>query len=164
MNSSQMAAVAPEHEDYATGWYNRFARHPYYGDLGIFAYQSFANIVGCQFIWFPGLNSGVMLMNLTRMRQFKWEEYVIPIYQEYKSKITWGDQDILNIIFHFHPEKLYVYPCHYNYRPDHCMYMSVCKSAEENGAYVVHGNRGSFHSDKQPAFHAIYTSIKEVSR
>ena len=34
MNSSQMAALAPEHEDEATGWYNRFARHPYYGKLG----------------------------------------------------------------------------------------------------------------------------------
>ena len=58
-------------------------------------------------------------MNLTRMRQFGWEKYVVPVYQEYKSKITWGDQDIINIVFHFHPEKLYVYPCHYNYRPDH---------------------------------------------
>ena len=66
-----------------------------------------------------GVNSGVMLMNLTRMRQFGWEKYVVPIYHEYKNKIVWGDQDIINIVFHFHPEKLYVYPCHYNYRPDH---------------------------------------------
>jgi len=34
MNSSQMAALAPESEDFSTGWYNRFARHPYYGPLG----------------------------------------------------------------------------------------------------------------------------------
>ena len=34
MNDVQMAAVAPEHEDFSTGWYNRFARHPYYGNLG----------------------------------------------------------------------------------------------------------------------------------
>ena len=60
-----------------------------------------------------------MLMNLTRMRNFGWEKYVIPIYQEYKTKITWGDQDIINIVFHFHPDKLYVYPCNYNFRPDH---------------------------------------------
>lgn len=33
MNSSQLAALAPEHED-ANGWYNRFARHPYYGKYG----------------------------------------------------------------------------------------------------------------------------------
>ena len=34
MDGMQMAAVAPEHEDFSTGWYNRFARHPYYGNLG----------------------------------------------------------------------------------------------------------------------------------
>lgn len=34
MNSSQIAALCPEHEDFATGWYNRFARHPYYEPLG----------------------------------------------------------------------------------------------------------------------------------
>lgn len=34
MNSSQMAALAPEHEDPNVGWYNRYARHPFYGKLG----------------------------------------------------------------------------------------------------------------------------------
>lgn len=83
MNASQMVALAPEHEEPNVGWYNRFARHPYYGPLGV--------------------NSGVMLMNLTRMRKFQWVEYVIPIYEKYKLKITFGDQDIINIIFHYHP-------------------------------------------------------------
>lgn len=53
------------------------------------------------------MNSGVMLMNLTRMREFHWEDYVIPIYKEFKLKITWGDQDIINIIFHYHPRMLF---------------------------------------------------------
>jgi hypothetical protein len=34
MNASQMAALTLEHEDPNTGWYNRFAKHPYYGYLG----------------------------------------------------------------------------------------------------------------------------------
>lgn len=33
-NSTQLAGVAVEGEDKATGWYNRFARHPFYGELG----------------------------------------------------------------------------------------------------------------------------------
>lgn len=42
MNSSQLAALAPEHEDPNIGWYNRFAKHPYYGKLGIqFLYFKF---------------------------------------------------------------------------------------------------------------------------
>ncbi|KAK5644504.1 hypothetical protein RI129_005804 [Pyrocoelia pectoralis] len=141
MNSSQMAALAPEHEDPNAGWYNRFAKHPYYGKLGV--------------------NSGVMLMNLTKMRDFLWVEYVIPVYKRYKLKITWGDQDIINIIFHYHPDKLYVYSCRYNFRPDHCMYMSVCKSAEKEGVAVLHGSRGFFHSGKQPVFQSIYRAFEE---
>lgn len=34
MNSTQMAALSPEHEDPNIGWYNRFAKHPYYGKMG----------------------------------------------------------------------------------------------------------------------------------
>jgi UDP-xylose:glucoside alpha-1,3-xylosyltransferase len=60
-------------------------------------------------------------------------------------------------------DKLYIYPCRYNYRPDHCMYMSVCESADKEGVAVLHGNRGSFHSEKQPAFRAVYRAMEEVS-
>lgn len=80
-----MVALSPEQEDSNIGWYNRFARHPYYGPLGV--------------------NSGVMLMNLTRMRQFNWEAQVLPIHKEYKLRITWGDQDIINILFYYYPGK-----------------------------------------------------------
>ncbi len=118
------------------GWYNRFARHPYYGELG--------------------LNSGVMLMNLTRMREFGFVQKIFPLYNEYKDAIPWGDQCLLNILFHFHPDRLYVYGCEWNYRPDHCMYGSNCKTAEAMGARVLHGCRRCFHNDKIPAFKAVY--------
>lgn len=35
-NSTQLVALSPESEDSATGWYNRFSRHPFYGELGMF--------------------------------------------------------------------------------------------------------------------------------
>ncbi|XP_056384270.1 glucoside xylosyltransferase 2 isoform X2 [Hyla sarda] len=151
-NDTQLAAMAPEHEVPKIGWYSRFARHPFYGTTGV--------------------NSGVMLMNLTRIRkqQFKnnmipagltWEEMLHPLYQKYKNYITWGDQDLLNIIFYFNPENLFVFPCQWNYRPDHCMYGSNCKSAEEDGVSILHGNRGVYHDDKQPAFKAFYEVIRD---
>lgn len=58
-NATQLAAMAPEHEIPKIGWYSRFARHPFYGSAGV--------------------NSGVMLMNLTRIRsaQFKVRKYFI---------------------------------------------------------------------------------------
>ncbi|KAL4224786.1 Glucoside xylosyltransferase 2 [Mactra antiquata] len=140
-NSTQLAGLAPEHEDKAMGWYNRFARHPYYGELGV--------------------NSGVMLMNLTRLRSSPWlismHNYII----EYKLKITYGDQDLINIYFHYFPEQLYVFGCAMNYRADHCMYMSICKPAEKTGVYVLHGSRRVWFEDKQPAFKAVYNAFKE---
>ncbi|XP_026578226.1 glucoside xylosyltransferase 2 isoform X1 [Pseudonaja textilis] len=153
-NATQLAAMAPEHEIPKIGWYSRFARHPYYGTTGV--------------------NSGVMLMNLTRIRntQFKnnliptglkWEEMLYPLYQKYKNYITWGDQDLLNIIFYFNPECLFLFPCQWNYRPDHCMYGSNCKGAEEEGISILHGNRGVYHDDKQPTFKALYEVIRDFS-
>lgn len=151
-NRTQLAAMAPEHEIPKIGWYSRFARHPFYGVTGV--------------------NSGVMLMNLTRIRStlfrnsmiasgLSWENLLHPLYQKYKNHITWGDQDLLNIIFHYNPECLYIFPCQWNYRPDHCMYGSNCKAAEEEGVSILHGNRGVYHDDKQPAFRVVYDAIHE---
>ncbi|XP_043980089.1 glucoside xylosyltransferase 1-like isoform X4 [Gambusia affinis] len=153
-NVSQLAAMAPEHEEPRIGWYNRFARHPYYGKTGV--------------------NSGVMLMNMTRIREkffkndmtavmLQWGEILKPLLQKYKLNITWGDQDLLNIIFHHNPESLYVFSCQWNYRPDHCIYGSNCQQAEEEGVFILHGNRGVYHNDKQPAFRAVYEAIKQYS-
>ena len=43
-NSTQLAAVAPEHESRSAGCYNRFARHPYYGELGEFMRSLFLDV------------------------------------------------------------------------------------------------------------------------
>ncbi|KAI9562636.1 hypothetical protein GHT06_010090 [Daphnia sinensis] len=143
MNEMQMVALGPETQDYATGWYQKFAKHPYYGEFG--------------------LNAGVMLMNLTKMRQFGWEKYVGSVYEQYKTRIQYGDQDIINVIFHFHPEKLYIYPCNYNYISHQCAGKSLCKEAERQGIFILHGNADAFLSDRLPAIKAIYTSIQQHS-
>ncbi|KAL4718764.1 hypothetical protein ACJJTC_003361, partial [Scirpophaga incertulas] len=71
-NSSQISAMALEDDNPNVSWYPRFAKHPFYGKYG--------------------LNSGVMLMNLTRMRRFGWVDYVTPIMLKWKLYIPWGDQ------------------------------------------------------------------------
>ncbi|XP_049987295.1 glucoside xylosyltransferase 1 [Alexandromys fortis] len=153
-NSTQIAAMAPEHEEPRIGWYNRFARHPYYGKTGV--------------------NSGVMLMNMTRMRRkyfkndmttarLQWGDILLPLLKKYKLNITWGDQDLLNIMFFHNPESLFVFPCQWNYRPDHCIYGSNCREAEEEGVFILHGNRGVYHDDKQPAFRAMYEALRNCS-
>ncbi|XP_028810643.1 glucoside xylosyltransferase 1 [Denticeps clupeoides] len=151
-NGTQLAAMAPEHEEPRIAWYNRFARHPFYGTTGV--------------------NSGVMLMNLSRIKEahfkndmttvgLRWEELLMPLLQKYKLNITWGDQDLINIIFHFNPEKLFVFPCHWNFRPDHCIYGSNCSPAKQQGVFILHGNRGVYHDSRQPAFRAIYEAVRK---
>lgn len=141
-NSTHIAALAPEHEAPWMGWYNRFARHPYYGPLGV--------------------NSGVMLMHLEQMRRNSWIERMKEYFVKYEKRTTWGDQDLINIYFHFFPEKLYVYNCKWNYRPDHCMYGNNCDAAEKDGIKILHGSRRVFHNEKQLAFRAIYEIVEKI--
>ncbi|KAJ8050732.1 Glucoside xylosyltransferase 2 [Holothuria leucospilota] len=82
-NSTQLAGVVAEHELSTIGWYNKQQIIPYYGKLG--------------------LNAGVILMNLTRMRNFKWSNRIIPLYWEYKSRLRLADQDLINLLFYFNP-------------------------------------------------------------
>ena len=42
------------------------------------------------------------------------------------------------------------------------MYGSNCHQAEQEGVFILHGNRGVYHSDKQPAFQAVYKAIQKV--
>ncbi|CAM4761085.1 unnamed protein product [Rotaria magnacalcarata] len=138
-NSTQLAALTPEHEDPSMGWYNRFARHPYYGPMG--------------------LNSGVMLMNLTRMRQVNMISKIMNIFDEFHLNITWGDQCLLNIYFNYYPEQVYEFSCNWNYRPDHCMYENNCQMAKLDGIKIIHGCRSAFHNDKYQEFKSIYEVI-----
>jgi UDP-xylose:glucoside alpha-1,3-xylosyltransferase len=129
-------------------------------------------------------------MNLTRLRHFNFEQLSFEYYVKYKSQIRIGDQDILNAMFHFQPEKLYVLPCNYNYRSCHwylkanrilkmknqisfsLLYFSpsktnnTCKEAEDKGVYILHTNGMQSHKstfDYEPAFNALYETIKNVS-
>ncbi|XP_047536978.1 glucoside xylosyltransferase 1 isoform X1 [Vanessa atalanta] len=140
-NNSQISAMTLEDDNPNVSWYPRFAKHPFYGKYG--------------------LNSGVMLMNLTRMREFGWVDYVTPIMLKWKLYIPWGDQDIINIIFHYHERAVYIMSCRYNYRSDQCMYGDACADATEHGVFVLHGSRKAFHNHKQPAFEAIYRAVDE---
>lgn len=142
-NATQLAAMTAETESENIGWYPRFSRHPYYGRFG--------------------LNSGVMLMDLQRMRSLEWERKLMPLYEEFKSTIVFGDQDLINIYFSFNPHQLHPLPCEYNYRPDYCMYGDkLCLATR--GIRLIHGNRGFFHREEtEPIFSQLYSALRKVS-
>ena len=75
-----------------------------------------------------GLNGGIMLMHLDRMRDMMdgWTRAIMAMQDKYKSRIKLADQDILNILFSFYPEKLYELPCEWNYRVWLCSQVRIC--------------------------------------
>lgn len=77
--------------------------------------------------------------------------------------IMWTRGYLLHCFVFLYIESLFVFPCQWNYRPDHCIYGSNCQEAEEEGISILHGNRGVYHDDKQPAFRAIYEAVRNVS-
>lgn len=121
-------------------WYKQHATHPYVKPYGV--------------------NTGVMLMNLTRLRKMKWENKLITIYSNNKEKIRFGDQDILNIFFHAHSVYLYTLPCEWNYRPEFCHADLFCDHALKHGIGILHGSRSVFQkSNLQPEFYVIYKAF-----
>ncbi|CAN7937377.1 unnamed protein product [Ixodes hexagonus] len=139
MNESQLMAQAYEIEDKAANWYQQHAKAPYVQPYGV--------------------NAGVMPMNLTRMRSFGWVSRMGPLLREYESRIAWADQDLVNLVFSAHPDKLFLMTCRWNYRQDNCQFHASCSG--ETPA-LLHGNRGCFTApDRAPAFHAVYSAMQE---
>ena len=148
-NNTQIAGMVNECEynNVTKCWYNSHALHPYYGR--------------------SGLNSGVMLMNLTRMRKVNWELKLISIFEKYKHQkevLTWGDQDILNVYFHEYGHSLYLLPCTWNYRPEFCMHGNVCEIASLKGISALHGSREVFKKkNHQPEFYIVHEAYRKFS-
>ncbi|EEC10418.1 glycosyltransferase domain-containing protein, putative [Ixodes scapularis] len=134
MNESHLMALGSEGEDFAHNWYHRRAKHPYPPPFGA--------------------NAGVMAMNLTRMRSFDWVSRLAPLREEYAGRLLWGDQDLINILFSFHPDKLFMLTCRWNYRQDNCRFHDSCSG--ETPA-LLHGTAKCFAAPfRAPAFSTIY--------
>ncbi|OQR70613.1 hypothetical protein BIW11_11521 [Tropilaelaps mercedesae] len=143
MNESHITAAVAESEDRLSGWYPRLARHPY--------------------VLPRGINSGVMLLNLTRLRAFDWSQRVAAVYEQWRERVVWGDQDIINIIFSNHSDAVYILPCEWNFRPDHCQYSSPCRGANRQGPGLLHGSRAVFTNSKQPAFRSVFKAFQQFT-
>ena len=78
-DSSQMAALAP-----VESHYSNVHSFPYHGPIGM------------------GLNAGVILMNMTRMRMMVgggFTESIRFVWRRFAGKLHLAEQDVLNIIF-----------------------------------------------------------------
>ncbi|KAL7632887.1 UNVERIFIED_CONTAM: hypothetical protein RMT77_016794 [Armadillidium vulgare] len=127
---NEFAAMGP-----TLGFYNLYLdlKFPYYGETG--------------------LNDGVILMNLSRIREFRdgWTNSLFKIYQKYKKDLILIDQDIFNIFFYEHPETLHELGCDWNFCGIFCETNLVrCERAQKFGVSLLHGNGNSFYSRLHP--------------
>lgn len=90
-----------------------------------------------------GLNSGVMLMNLRKMRSNNFLQKVLLLAKQAPFTAL-GDQDILNLYFAQRPEEVMMMSCRFNFRE--VLGKTECDYGMEMVYPVVlHGNRGAFH-------------------
>ncbi|XP_076317285.1 glucoside xylosyltransferase 2-like [Tachypleus tridentatus] len=102
-----------------------------------------------------GVNGGIWLMNLTRLRQHNFTREVLHIYDQYGEYIDFGDQDVVSIFYGRRPDLAYIYPCEWNYRTNHCIDAERCLSAEQVGVYLIHGIAGVFHRKSSSNYHTL---------
>ncbi|KAM7307441.1 glucoside xylosyltransferase 1, partial [Ixodes scapularis] len=139
MNERHLMALAHESEDEATSWYHQHGKTPYIPPFGV--------------------NAGVMLINLTRMRNFGWVSRMGSLLDEYEDRLILGDQDLVNILFSVHPDRLFRMTCRWNYRPDTCTFHASCSGQTPA---LLHGNRERFMApDWAPAFSAIHSVMRK---
>ena len=149
-NSTQLAAHVYEHFDTKKSWYSKSARF--------------------KFVEPYGINAGVMLMNMTRIRNVNdWDKKLVDVRTQNRNNIKWADQDILNIFFAHHPELLFILPCRWNYRTEFCRYgEDWCPDTAKHGVFLLHGSRGVFHMPdfkkwSLPEFKTIYHSFESYN-
>ena len=108
MGDQKLAPIALNNEPTAVGFYSKGeggAKIPYYGDSSHKNWYAATVKQLRLLIFFVGLNAGVLLMNLTQMRAFKFTERSIAAHTLYNGKIKLADQDLIKIIFHGFPGK-----------------------------------------------------------
>ena len=96
-----------------------------------------------------GLNSGVMLMNLTRLRALPGGGFtgtVRSIWDEYKGNLPFPDQDIINMVGAQSPYLIQPLPCEWNFIIWQCRTKS-CPAASLDGIALLHVAGGVFSTD-----------------
>jgi hypothetical protein len=85
------------------------------------------------------------------------------ITKKYNKALTFYDQDLLNIYFLAHPNRLQLLSCGWNFRTDHY----YVEQQRCDGIQLLHGNRGVFHRDSVTnypvlAFQIVYESFASL--
>lgn len=113
-----------------------------------------------------GLNAGIVLMNLTKMREYKFTEKINRIHNDYypaNKDIDMNDQHLLNILLYFDSGLFMEMPCQFNFWASSCFSGIYCPGAAEDpvGIQVIHGAGENFEEDY--AFWNVFDQYRKFS-
>ncbi|KAL3240196.1 hypothetical protein MRX96_047964, partial [Rhipicephalus microplus] len=137
MTDQEMVGMAPEMESIDRNLYLSTSLQPFVEPFGV--------------------NSHLLLMNLTRMRANGFERRLNESARELKNVTISPVEDALNIFFARNPEGIFTFTCRWNYRPEHCYKSALCT---DGPVAVVHGAYDDF-MHRNPAFMALHNSMRQ---
>ena len=124
-----------------------------------------------------GVNSGLMLMNLDRMRRDNLTAEGFLVYND--EPISMGDQDVINSYAFHRPDEVLILPCEYNRRSDsHCddgdlllngngtgAALPALLRADESRANYVATRSGILHASRRVFMrHRMYPALYNLHR
>ncbi|CAL8471657.1 g11199 [Coccomyxa elongata] len=148
--------------DDATWWWTHFAHLR--GQQAAFGLAEETNSGGSWYTNAPiphygarGLNAGVLMASLAAVRAstFTVERDAIIDYYSPQGHLPLGDQDVLNIYGHYHPDQMYVMPCIFNFRYD--------SSCNQGQPVLVHGNR-ALKEKNHTSYNHLYTFFSKIGQ
>ena len=98
-------------------------------------------------VWPRGINTGMMLLHLTKMRHSNFSEEITSILHSGAS-LRAGDQCVINIYASRHPNSYRLLPCKWNTRGHPHRTDDHCVENMEAPAGILHGSRGHFISPR----------------
>jgi hypothetical protein len=104
-----------------------------------------------------GLNAGVLLVSLQRLREADFGRERDRIIRHFfpKKALPLGDQDVLNAYLHKYPQHVHVVPCTFNFRSDSACY--------DGFPVILHGNRG-LKDDLNSTYSSLYRLMGTLMR
>ncbi|KAH9360316.1 hypothetical protein HPB48_007923 [Haemaphysalis longicornis] len=94
------------------------------------------------------------------MREFGFERRIEDAWRQHGDHTLLSDNELLETIFTQHPELVYALDSPWNFRRSDCYKRDI-----NTGQHIaaVHGDKDIFRLGTEPAFAAVYSSMKRVS-
>ncbi|XP_068238302.1 glucoside xylosyltransferase 1-like [Palaemon carinicauda] len=107
-----------------------------------------------------GANTGVMVMNMTRLRALPggWTGTTLKAFDDHRQNIaSTATNDIINIAIAKNMKIYYDLDCVWNYGPGACYKgTNTCHKTEVTGAFLLHGTSAAFVNNRNFKFRAVY--------